>query len=188
MFLDAFCFCASRLQEEVDNKIGRKQSPELRITAFFIHGPDGIAPVHVLALSDAPPGRGRDVRTASIDPATEQTLSSINASGTTTTATLAGHSFTTGDTVVLTGAADAGYNGTFVITVTGSDTFDYTLEQSASAQNTASTLKATKPLETTYSGESYAICPRPVSTAFSPAPRNTRSSVTAPRSTRPASA
>lgn len=47
--------------------------------------------------------------------------------GTTATATRNNHFLTTGDTITIANASPAQYNGTFVITVTGTNTFTYTM-------------------------------------------------------------
>lgn len=55
-------------------------------------------------------------------------LASITFSTTTATATTAtAHGLSTGDTIVVTGATPAQYNGTFTITVTSSTTFTYVM-------------------------------------------------------------
>ena len=59
---------------------------------------------------------------------TAQTISSITNSTTTATLTTASaHGLVTGNRVTITGATAAAYNGTFVITVTGTTTFTYTM-------------------------------------------------------------
>jgi hypothetical protein len=61
-----------------------------------------------------------------------QTISSITSSSTTATATTsAAHGYSTGNSVSITGASPAAYNGTYTITVTSTTTFTYTI---ASAQ------------------------------------------------------
>jgi hypothetical protein len=53
-------------------------------------------------------------------------VTSITRSTTTATVTTtASHGFTTGDSITIIGASPAGYNGTFTITSTGSNTFTY---------------------------------------------------------------
>jgi len=57
-----------------------------------------------------------------------QTISSITRSGTTATLTTASaHGLATGDRVSITGTTPADYSGVYVITVTGSTTFTYTM-------------------------------------------------------------
>ena len=59
---------------------------------------------------------------------TAQTISSITNSTTTATLTTASaHGLVTGNRVTISGATAAAYNGTFVITVTGTTTFTYTM-------------------------------------------------------------
>lgn len=55
------------------------------------------------------------------------TLTSITRSGTTATATKAGHGFTNGQSVTISGAAPTDYNGTFVISNVTANTFDFTV-------------------------------------------------------------
>ena len=56
------------------------------------------------------------------------TLSSLTSASTTATATTpSAHGLTTGDTVVIAGGTPSGYNGSWVITVTGANTFTFTL-------------------------------------------------------------
>lgn len=57
-----------------------------------------------------------------------QTISTItNVTTTATLTTATAHSLTTGNRVTISGATPAEYNGTFSITVTGADTFTYTM-------------------------------------------------------------
>lgn len=74
---------------------------------------------------------------------TSITLTSLTSSGTTATATYEDHGFTSDDYVVIAGATPSTYNGTFQITVTGADTFTYTLA-SDPADTTTGTITATK--------------------------------------------
>lgn len=62
----------------------------------------------------------------------------ITSSSTTATATLAGHGLSTGQSITISGATEPNYNGTFVITVTSSSTFTYTMVGSASSPATGS--------------------------------------------------
>lgn len=60
--------------------------------------------------------------------ASNRVISSITRAGTTATATTAEpHGLLTGQSVVISGATPSQYNGTFQITVTGSNTFTYTM-------------------------------------------------------------
>jgi hypothetical protein len=73
--------------------------------------------------------------------ATAQTISTITRGGTgnltATVTTAAPHGLITGNQIVVTGASPAQYNGTFIITRTGSSTFTYTM---ASAPATDATV------------------------------------------------
>ncbi len=56
------------------------------------------------------------------------TISTLTSVGTTATATMAApHNMKTGMSITIAGVTPAGYNGTYVITVTGASTFTYTL-------------------------------------------------------------
>lgn len=60
----------------------------------------------------------------------EQTASGITRGGSgnlTATVTLSAHGYQSGDTVTISGATPSAYNGTFIITVTSSSTFTYTM-------------------------------------------------------------
>lgn len=70
-------------------------------------------------------------------------LTSLVSTGTTATATAANqHGLTTGDTVVISGADIAAYNGSFVVTVTNGTVFTYTLA-SDPADTASGTMVAT---------------------------------------------
>lgn len=55
------------------------------------------------------------------------------------TATVANHGYATGNTVTIAGAVPAGYNGNFVVTVTGANTFTYQLAADPGAATTQGT-------------------------------------------------
>ncbi len=59
------------------------------------------------------------------NPKPRRTVSSLSLSGTLATATSNGHGYTTGDWVTIAGSSVAGANGSFRITVTGTNTFTY---------------------------------------------------------------
>ena len=68
---------------------------------------------------------------------TAQTISSITKSGTTATLTTAApHGLITGNKVVISGATENDYNGSFVITKTGASTFTYTMLTTPAANAT----------------------------------------------------
>lgn len=69
--------------------------------------------------------------------ATAQTISSITSSGTTATVTTSSpHGLATDNRVVISGATETPYNGTFRITVTGASTFTYTMASSTTSPAT----------------------------------------------------
>jgi len=69
--------------------------------------------------------------------ATAQTISSLTSSGTTATVTTSSaHGLVTDNRVVISGATETPYNGTFRITVTGSTTFTYTMASSTTSPAT----------------------------------------------------
>ena len=56
---------------------------------------------------------------------TAQTLTSVTSSGTTATATLSAHGYSDGQVVLIAGANQAGYNGTFIIRRVSASVFSY---------------------------------------------------------------
>ena len=68
---------------------------------------------------------------------TAQTISTITHVGTTATlTTAAAHGLITGNQVTITGATESNYNGTYVITVTGSTTFTYVMASAPTSDAT----------------------------------------------------
>jgi predicted secreted Zn-dependent protease len=68
---------------------------------------------------------------------TAQTITSITKSGTTATMTTASaHGLATGNQITVTGAISSEYNGTFIITVTGTTTLTYTMLSTPAANAT----------------------------------------------------
>jgi hypothetical protein len=87
---------------------------------------------------------------------TDKTISSLTRGGSgnlTATANLAAHGYATGDRINIRGASPAQYNGDFYITVTGANTFTYTMAADPGA-NATGTLVANKGpiVQTTYTG------------------------------------
>lgn len=73
-------------------------------------------------------------------------VSSLTRSGATATCnTTAAHNLTTGMTVVVAGASPSGFNGRYVVTVTDSDTFTYTMASDPGADATG-TITVSDPL------------------------------------------
>lgn len=72
-----------------------------------------------------------------------QTLTSLTSSGTTATATKSSHGFSTGNRITIAGATPTTYNGIYVITVTGANTFTYTIATTATSPATG-TITATR--------------------------------------------
>lgn len=64
------------------------------------------------------------------------TLTSLTHSTVTATATKTAHGFTTGQYATILGATPAAYNGTFIITVTGANTFTYVMASDPAANAT----------------------------------------------------
>ncbi|WP_341902950.1 PilC/PilY family type IV pilus protein [Polaromonas sp. YR568] len=62
-------------------------------------------------------------------PGAPQTVTSITRSGSTATVTLPGHGFTSGQSVTISGATQAQYNGTFTVTPINVNSFSYTLTE-----------------------------------------------------------
>jgi hypothetical protein len=87
---------------------------------------------------------------------TDKTISSLTRGGSgnlTATATLAAHGYATGDRINIRGASPSQFNGDFYITVTGPNTFTYTMAADPGA-NATGTLVANKGpiVQTTYTG------------------------------------
>lgn len=137
--------------------------PSLNIDAVFIapydmtinsiwvyHGDTGTSGTTELDLKRKSPG-GAWASIFSTTPKFTVASSAITLTsvGTTATATLAGHGFSTGQSVVISGATQANYNGTFTITVTSSSTFTYTMVGAAVSPGTGS------PVVTTPADEIY---------------------------------
>ena len=57
----------------------------------------------------------------------EQSVATLVSTGTTATATITDHGYSTNDSIQISGANESDYNGTFTITVTDKDTFTYTM-------------------------------------------------------------
>ena len=75
---------------------------------------------------------------------TAQTISTLTSSGTTATVvTSSAHGLVTGNRIQMSGAAQAPYNGTFVITVTNTTTFTYTLATTTTSPATGTPVYST---------------------------------------------
>jgi RHS repeat-associated protein len=95
-------------------------------------------------------GRLGDLKlAATTDPATKQTLSSLTRSGSTATATLTAHGYHVGDLVVISGADQSEYDGTFVVTSVTSNTFSYAL-RGQPATTATGTVTANRPIDVSY--------------------------------------
>lgn len=80
-------------------------------------------------------------------------LTSITRSGTTATVTTSvAHVLTTGDTVIITGATDTLYNGTFLVTVVTSTTFTYVMTGTPAVSPAAGTITLVVPAEEIFFG------------------------------------
>lgn len=81
-------------------------------------------------------------------PQADKNVVSISRSGTTATATVTAHGYSNGDEVIVTGASQTEYNGSFVISNVATDTFDYTVSGSPAtpATGTITCRKAKSPL------------------------------------------
>jgi len=79
---------------------------------------------------------------------TRQTVSSLTSTGGTATCTTpAAHGFSTGDTILISGATQSAYNGSFTVTVTSSTTFTYAVSGSPTSPATG-TITAEKQMNT----------------------------------------
>jgi hypothetical protein len=88
-------------------------------------------------------------------------VTSITSSGTTATVTCTAHGYATGTKVTIMGAGPAGYNGEFVITNTGANTFTYTLASTLTSPATG-TITANVPVPFTWAN-SYVLSTVPTS-------------------------
>lgn len=79
-------------------------------------------------VPEYPPSPATGSFTASIA-GTPQTVGSITRSGTLATVNLSAHGFVTGQSVTISGATQSAYNGTFIITSLGPDSFTYTVTE-----------------------------------------------------------
>jgi hypothetical protein len=80
--------------------------------------------------------KGLSVRLQGQTTSATKNVTSMTRSGSTVTVTSNAHSLTTGTSIQVTGASPTAYNGTFQITVTGANTFTYTV--GSSGNDTAS--------------------------------------------------
>src|SRR4051812_43423473 len=80
-----------------------------------------------------------------------QRVTSITSSGTTATVTLVNHGYDTGDSVLISGATQAAYNGTFVITNYTPNTFTYTMGATATSPATG-TINVKQTLDNSHAG------------------------------------
>jgi|688.fasta_scaffold05195_20 hypothetical protein len=88
---------------------------------------------------------------------TDKTVSSLTRSVSTATATATAHGFTTGDQVNIRGAAQAEYNGDFIVTVTDANTFTYTVTGNPATPATGTIIANNGPeVRDSYDGGLYA--------------------------------
>jgi hypothetical protein len=88
---------------------------------------------------------------------TDKTVTSITRASTTATVTATAHGFTTGDQVNIRGAVQTDYNGDFIVTVTGADTFTYTVSGSPATPATGTIIANNGPeVRDSYDGGLYA--------------------------------
>jgi hypothetical protein len=87
----------------------------------------------------------------------DKSVTSITRASTTATVTATAHGFTTGDQVNMRGADQSDYNGDFVVTVTGADTFTYTVSGSPATPATGTIIANNGPeVRDSYEGGLYA--------------------------------
>jgi type IV pilus assembly protein PilY1 len=92
-------------------------------------------------IVESPPSPSTGTYTASI-PSTPKAVTTLTRSGTTVTATVPSHGWTTGTNVTMGGANEPEYNGTYAITHTGTNTFTYTMIDSPRTASTGGTATA----------------------------------------------
>jgi hypothetical protein len=98
-------------------------------------------------------GAGANANGILVTPQPAKTITAMTWSGGVVTATLAGHGYLTGNIVTIAGVTPAGYNGAYVITVTGTGTFTYALASNPGA----STVQGTATQTSTRSGSGKAL-------------------------------
>ena len=95
--------------------------------------------------------------TLSFTLASDKPVTSITRASTTATATATAHGYSTGNIVNIRGADQSEYNGDFTITVTGADTFTYTVSGSPATPATGTILANKGPLvRNVYTGGIFA--------------------------------
>jgi len=88
---------------------------------------------------------------------TDRSVTSITRASTTATVTATAHGFTTGDQVNIRGADQTDYNGDFIVTVTGANTFTYTVSGSPATPATGTIIANNGPeVRDSYDGGLYA--------------------------------
>jgi hypothetical protein len=88
---------------------------------------------------------------------TDKTVTSITRASTTATVTATAHGFTTGDQINIRDADQTDYNGDFIVTVTGANTFTYTVSGSPATPATGTIIANNGPeVRDSYDGGLYA--------------------------------
>ena len=88
---------------------------------------------------------------------TDVSVTSITRVSTTATVTATAHGFTTGDQINMRGVDQSDYNGDFLVTVTGADTFTYTVSGSPATPATGTIIANNGPeVRDSYAGGLYA--------------------------------
>jgi hypothetical protein len=88
---------------------------------------------------------------------TDVSVTSITRASTTASVTATAHGFTTGDQINIRGADQSDYNGDFLVTVTGADTFTYTVSGSPATPATGTIVANNGPeVRDSYAGGLYA--------------------------------
>lgn len=111
--------------------------------AQFMYGNDpGMPALGTLGTGDLV----RALDAALVTGGTTQSITSITRSGSTATATKVAHGFRHKQRITLSGAAQTEYNGTFRISVTGANTFTFTVTGTPATPATGTILAAIAPL------------------------------------------
>jgi hypothetical protein len=89
---------------------------------------------------------------------TDKAVTSITRASATATATLTAHGYTTADTINIRGATQTEYNGDYVITVTGANTFTYVVSGTPATPATGTIIANKGPIiESSYGGGIFAL-------------------------------
>jgi type IV pilus assembly protein PilY1 len=106
---------------------------------FTVGGPPTTT-TFTYTIPTTPPTTATGTYTASTASVGAQSITSLSRSGTTVTANVPAHGFVTGQSVTITGATGAAYNGTFNIASAPANAFTYTITEGPATPGTGGTV------------------------------------------------